>query len=134
LLFGQYRKGDANDPETYVATIAAILAEFPEETVRYVTDPRTGLASNPIPDPETGKVWTGMPNPAEVKQACQKHLIDLDRRRSLDEWQEKKRKSDEIKRLYGRAENKPTTGISYDEFLKRCAESGENPRPKGRFE
>lgn len=74
LLLGQYRKGDANDPEIYVATVAAILSEYPPETMRYVTDPRTGIAANPLSDPETGRVWTGMPDPANVKRACEMHV------------------------------------------------------------
>ena len=73
LLFGQYRKGDANDPETYVASIAAILSDYPAETIRYVTDPRSGIAANPLSDPETGRVWTGMPDAANVKRACELH-------------------------------------------------------------
>lgn len=68
LLFGQYRKGEANDPETYVATVAAILSQYPMETIRWVTDPITGLATNPV-RPE----WTGMPDPADVKRACENH-------------------------------------------------------------
>ena len=60
LLFGCYRKGDANDPETYVAAVTVVLAEYSGETIRRVTDPRTGL-------PRTNKF---MPNPAEVAEAC----------------------------------------------------------------
>jgi hypothetical protein len=45
LLFGQFRKGDANDPETYVASIAAMLAEYPADVVKLATDPRSGLAA-----------------------------------------------------------------------------------------
>jgi hypothetical protein len=59
-LFGCYRKGDANDPETYTAAITAILAEYSPEVIQRVTDPRTGIA-------RTNK-W--MPNPAEVAEAC----------------------------------------------------------------
>lgn len=73
LLFGQYRKGDANDPEIYVASIAAILSDYPVETIRYVTDPRTGIAANPLTDLETGRTWTGMPDAANVKRACEIH-------------------------------------------------------------
>ena len=60
LMFGCYRKGDANDPETYTAAIAAILAEYSTEVIKHVTDPRTGL-------PRTMKF---MPNVAEVAEAC----------------------------------------------------------------
>lgn len=60
LLFGCYRKGDANDPETYTAAITAILADYDDEVIVHVTDPRTGIA-------RTNKF---MPNPAEVAEAC----------------------------------------------------------------
>jgi len=43
LLLGCYRKGDANDPDTYVAAITATLARYPEDVVRDVTHPATGL-------------------------------------------------------------------------------------------
>lgn len=56
-----------------MATVAAILANYPSETIRYVTDPRTGIAANPLSDPETGRVWTGMPDAANVKRACELH-------------------------------------------------------------
>lgn len=46
MLFGQFRKGDANDPKTYTASIAAVLAEYPEDVIRQATDPRTGLGSH----------------------------------------------------------------------------------------
>ena len=76
LLFGCYRRGDANDPETYSAAIIAVLTRFPQHVVEYVTDPRTGLPS--------AAQW--LPSVAEVKQACIKRqaylarLVDFDRR------------------------------------------------------
>jgi hypothetical protein len=64
MLFGCYRKGDANDPEIYTAAIASTLADFPAEVVQYVTDPRTGLASK--------LKW--LPNVAEVREECERHM------------------------------------------------------------
>jgi subtilisin family serine protease len=61
MLFGCYRKGDANDPEIYTAAIAATLAEYEQEVVDYVTDPRTGLPSK--------LKW--LPTVAEVREACE---------------------------------------------------------------
>lgn len=59
-MFGCYRKGDANDPVTYVAAIAAVLSEYPADVVQSVTDPRRGIP---------GKLkWP--PNPAEIIDAC----------------------------------------------------------------
>jgi hypothetical protein len=37
LLFGSFRKGEANDPETFVAVIAATLARYPEDVITTVT-------------------------------------------------------------------------------------------------
>lgn len=51
ILFGCYRKADANDPDIYAAAVTAILCDYDEETVVYITDPRTGIArkSNFLP-------------------------------------------------------------------------------------
>lgn len=59
-MFGCYRKGDANDPDTYTAAIAAVFSEYEPEVVRRATDPRTGIA----------RVSKFLPNPAEVSAAC----------------------------------------------------------------
>ena len=74
LLFGCYRRGDANDPDTYCTAVAAVLTGFPQHVVEYVTDPRTG-----IPGTEQ---W--LPSVAEVKQACIKRQAYLDRLEDFD--------------------------------------------------
>jgi hypothetical protein len=61
VLFGCYRKGDANDPETYTAAAAAVLAEFPADVIRAVTDPRTGLPRK--------SQW--LPTIKEIADACE---------------------------------------------------------------
>jgi len=73
LLFGCYRKGYANDPETYSAAITAILAEYEPEVIKRVTDPRTGI-------PRQLKF---MPNPAEVAEACDKAKAFIKTERKL---------------------------------------------------
>jgi hypothetical protein len=60
ILLGCYRTGDANDPETYVAAITAILARYPEVVVTAVTHPVSGLPSK--------KGW--LPTVKEVCDAC----------------------------------------------------------------
>lgn len=72
MMFGCYRKGDANDPETYTAAVAAILSEYSPDVVQRVTDPRTGI-------PRRMKF---MPNPAEVSEICDevKALIKAEKR------------------------------------------------------
>lgn len=76
ILFGCYRRGDANDPDTYCAAVAATLSRFSASVVEYVTDPRTGIPGS--------CEW--LPSVAEVKAACvarEDYLVrlrDLDRR------------------------------------------------------
>jgi hypothetical protein len=64
MLFGCYRKTEANDADVLAAAVAATLAEFPADVIEYVTDPRTGL-------PATSK-W--IPSVFEVREACEKRL------------------------------------------------------------
>lgn len=61
LLFGCYRKGDANDPETYTAAVTALLSRYPRDVIRTVTHPATGL-------PTKSKF---LPAVAEVYEACE---------------------------------------------------------------
>lgn len=63
LLFGCYRKGDANDPDTYVAAITAVLSRYDESVIRAVTHPSKGL---PIRT-------NFLPTVKEVFEACE-HL------------------------------------------------------------
>lgn len=60
LLLGCYRTGEANDPQTYVAAITAILSRFPEEVMTAVTHPVSGLPSKTS--------W--LPTIKEVNDAC----------------------------------------------------------------
>jgi len=66
VLFGSYRRGDANDPDMYVASIAAVLACYEPELIRRVTDPRIGISTHE-------KYRTFMPNSGELKAYCDEH-------------------------------------------------------------
>lgn len=72
LMFGCYRRGDANDPDTYVSAIAAVLADYEPDVIQSVTDPRSGLPSK--------SDWP--PTVREVKSACEE--IAGPRRRAQD--------------------------------------------------
>lgn len=63
ILFGGYRRGDANNPDTYVTSIAAVLEYYDEEIIHEVTDPRTGIST-------TEKFMSFMPNSGELKRYC----------------------------------------------------------------
>lgn len=70
MLLGCYRTGDANDPETYVAAIAATLARYSIQIITDVTHPVTGLPSK--------KGW--LPTVKEVFDACEE-LDDAERQK-----------------------------------------------------
>lgn len=63
MLFGCYRRGDANDPDTYVAAITAVLSRYDADLIREVTDPNTGIITSE-------KFMTFMPNAGELKVYC----------------------------------------------------------------
>lgn len=73
-LLGCYRAGDANDPEVYIAAVVAVLAQYPADVIRAVTEPTTGLPSR----------LNWLPTVREVTQACEE--IEGPRRRTR-EWE-----------------------------------------------
>lgn len=65
-MFGCYRRGDANDPDIYVAACTAVLTHYTSEIVKAVTDPCFGLPSR-----KTDSGWSGLPDVADVKETCE---------------------------------------------------------------
>jgi hypothetical protein len=63
ILFGSYRRGDANDPDTYVMAVASVLSNYETTLIREVTDPNTGIQI-------TERFATFMPNAGELKRYC----------------------------------------------------------------
>jgi hypothetical protein len=63
MLFGCYRRVDANDPDIYVAAISAVLAIYDADLIREVTDPRTGIITSE-------KYMSFMPSVGELKNYC----------------------------------------------------------------
>lgn len=80
MLFGCYRRGDANDPETYVRAISAVLSTYDADLIREVTDPRTGIMT-------TEKHMTFMPNAGELKVYCDGQAARKERLKRLGERQ-----------------------------------------------
>lgn len=114
-MFGCYRKGDAHDPDTYVAAVAAVLAEYPDETIWTVTDPRVGLPS------KVG--W--LPTVKEVRDACEDHYGPT--RRAQE------REAAERRQLEERQQLRLTDGRprkTYEELVADCQARGLNIGPK----
>lgn len=74
ILLGCYRRGEAENPDIYVAAVAAVLSRFPEEVVRKVTDPVRGL-------PAKSK-W--LPSVAEVRAACDEEMSPVYRQQERE--------------------------------------------------
>jgi hypothetical protein len=64
ILIGCYRRGDFDDPEVFLRALIALFMHYPEEIVRRVTDPVTGVPGS--------LKWP--PTIAEVKSACEERM------------------------------------------------------------
>jgi hypothetical protein len=109
VLFGCYRKGDANDPDRYIGAVIAVLSDYPEDTIRHVTDPRTGVSTK-YPD--------YMPNAGQVRQACEDHYGPT--RRAVEREAAEQRQLAERKRLMPPEGPKKT----YEELVADCRARG----------
>ena len=116
MLLGCYRKGEANDPETYTAAIAAVLSDYDPETIHYVTDPRTGVASK--------STW--MPNPGEVKKACEDYERPM--RRAVERKEQELRQLQERETLQAITDGRPKK--TYEQIVEECRAVGLNIGPK----
>ncbi len=76
MLFGCYRRVDANDPDTYVAALSVVLSTYDTDLIREVTDPRTGIQTSE-------KHMTFMPSVGELKVYCDGLAARRDRMRKL---------------------------------------------------
>lgn len=75
LLLGCFRTGDATDPEVYAGAVIIVLADYPDDVIERVVDPRHGLPSR----------MNWLPTIAEIKSACE----DLyGHRRRIAEWED----------------------------------------------
>lgn len=63
-MLGFFRQGTAGDPERYVAGIAAMLAQYPENVILLVTDSMRGLPAK--------LDW--LPTLREVREACEREM------------------------------------------------------------
>lgn len=107
-MFGCYRRGEANNPEVYTASVAAVLAEYPPDVINYVTDPRTGLPSK----------CDFLPTVKEIRTACEAEMAPqraAAAREARLRVQFAEREMTEADRS-----NRP----SYEELQQRCAEVG----------
>jgi len=118
ILFGAYRLDQYPDPESFMLQCMALLADYPEQIVAYVTDPRTGIQRrNTFP-----------PALAEIAKACEDRMAYLIRQ--IDHEQFQARKSLAIAQQSEQCRNVPLREGEVD--YRYCIEN--NIRPIGRFE
>lgn len=126
-MFGCYRKGDANDADTFVKAVSHVLSHYAAEVVRDVTDPFAGLPSR-----KKDNGYSGMPDVADVKEACEDEAARLYR---MAEW--KKIGKTEFKRLPAPKETRPGAWANvlvhaghpeYEALKARAVLKGEDPR------
>jgi hypothetical protein len=115
-LLGCYRTGDANDPETYVTAVVAVLERYPVEIICAVTAPATGLASK--------SKW--LPAVAEIRDACE----DLVRTtKYAREWEAQARAQIAGREALAIEHHRPKK--TYEQLVAECRAVGIMIGPKG---
>lgn len=104
LLLGCFRTGDATDPEVYTRAVVVVLADYPDDVIERVIDPRSGIPSR----------MNWLPTIAEIKSACED--IEGPRRR-LREWDERA-----VLQIEARKQLAITDGRSPEEIQRRVQE------------
>lgn len=69
-ICGCYRRDEAQDPETFAAALAIVLADYPKQIADYAADPRTGVVT---------KYPMGLPNIGQIKEFCDGVRTRVDR-------------------------------------------------------
>jgi hypothetical protein len=76
ILFSSYRLDQFSDPEGFHANIGMVLEQYPIDTIKFVTDPRTGI--------QRRCKWP--PTVAEVVDACEEHLRSIANAHRFATW------------------------------------------------
>jgi hypothetical protein len=93
ILFSAYRLDQYNDPEGFKVNIGMVLEQYPIDTIRFVTDPRTGV--------QRRHEWP--PSVKNVVDACDQHMHEQAKAHRFANWG----KSNDLM-LEGPQEPKPT--------------------------
>lgn len=72
ILFAAYRIDQYADPEGFMVSLGAVLEQFPDEVIVYITDPRTGI--------QRRSKWP--PTISEVIECGEDHQAHLERLRT----------------------------------------------------
>jgi hypothetical protein len=75
-LFSAYRLDQYSDPEGFYVNIGLVLEQYPIDTIRFVTDPRTGI--------QRTHEWP--PSVANVVPACESHVANVAKQARFRNW------------------------------------------------
>jgi hypothetical protein len=73
ILFSSYRQDQFADEEGFLSSLVMVLAEYPEEVIRHITDPRTGI--------QRACKWP--PTIAEIVTACEVQMQHMEKLKRL---------------------------------------------------
>jgi hypothetical protein len=76
ILFRSYRIDQYDDPEGFKDNIGLVLEQYPIDTIRFVTDPRTGI--------QRTHEWP--PSVANVVTACESHVANVAKQARFRNW------------------------------------------------
>src|ERR1700694_4013390 len=76
VLFSAYRLDQYSDPEGFKINIGLVLEQYPIDTIRFVTDPRTGI--------QRTHEWP--PSVANVVTACESHVANVAKQARFRNW------------------------------------------------
>ncbi len=76
MLFSCYRQDQFQDPEGFLASLGLVLEQYPDEVIKHVTDPRTGI--------QRRSKWP--PSIAEIVEACDECAAGIKRRERFANW------------------------------------------------
>lgn len=119
-MFGSFRKGEANDPKVYTASVAKMLAQYDVGVIDYVTDCITGLPSKK----------DFLPNVREVKEACDERAGEI--QRQIDRRLRAQQQIEERSSLPTRETYVPPPGSRLISWRDQCPEN--QRKPIGPFE
>ncbi len=83
MLLACYRRGEAEDPEIYVAAVAALLDGYPEDVRAFVADPRTGIAGRVKFLPTLSEVKDACEDAMEPRRYAERRVAEFNRRQKL---------------------------------------------------
>lgn len=76
VLFSAYRTDQYPDPDGYMTSLGAVLEQYPDDVICYVTDPRTGI--------QRRSKWP--PTISEIVEALDERCSELKRAERYRDW------------------------------------------------